>query len=352
MLKSKKYSYLNSRDKSNIIKFFSLLEKLSIKHPYLVILILHEYYRSLYSIDPYIKFKELDHLKRIRELLKDLTYFASLSLRIGSYNVNSEKNFFFKNIEKEFKEIKKKTGSVYGPLWKKFKKINNLEAIKLLENRLPSLRIFKNKTVLDAGCGGGRYSYAITKLGAKKVTGIDFGDLGLKIAKKNYGKVKNLNFKKGNVLNLPFKNDSFDVVFSNGVLHHTTNLKKGLSELVRVCKPGGDIWLYLYSTGGIFWFSRNLMNKLMKKIPYSLTEEFLKVMKMPENRFIFMDNWYVPIEQHCSHKDIYKYLKKLNVSKIEKVSGKNKFDLDYSLKKYNNSQSVWGEGEIRLLIKK
>ena len=64
MSKTKKYNYLNLRDKSNILKFFSLLEKLSIKHPYLVILILHEYYRSLYSLDPYIKFKDLDHFKR------------------------------------------------------------------------------------------------------------------------------------------------------------------------------------------------------------------------------------------------------------------------------------------------
>ena len=65
-----------------------------------------------------------------------------------------------------------------------------------------------------------------------------------------------------------------------------------------------------------------------------------------------MDNWYVPIEQHCNHSEVYKYLKKLNVSKIEKSIGRNKFDLDYSLTKYKNSKFIWGEGEIRFLIKK
>ena len=42
----------------------------------------------------------------------------------------------------------------------------------------------------------------------------------------------------------------------------------------------------------------------------------------------------------------------LNVSKIEKSIGRNKFDLDYSLTKYKNSKFIWGEGEIRFLIKK
>ncbi len=352
MFKTKKYNYIYPKDKSNIKRLFNLLEKLSIKHPYLVILVLHEYYRCLYSYDPYIKFKISNPSKRIDVLVHKLIDFVSLSLEMGSYNIKLNKSFFFDNKDKNLEEIKKRTGNVYGPLWKRFKKINNLEAIKLLKNRLPIKDLFKNKSVLDAGCGGGRYSYAIRKLGAKKVMGVDYGDLGLKIARANYGKTKNLSFKKGNVLNLPFKNNSFDVVFSNGVIHHTTNVKKGLSELVRVCKTGGNIWLYLYSTGGIFWYSRYLMNKLMKKIPYSLSQQFLKIIKMPDNRFIFMDNWYVPIEEHCSHKDVYTYLKKLNVSKVEKFVGKNKFDLDYSLKKYKNSKNIWGEGEIRFLIRK
>ena len=57
MFKTKKYNYIPPKDKSNIERLFNLLEKLSIKHPYLVILVLHEYYRNLYSHDPYIKFK-------------------------------------------------------------------------------------------------------------------------------------------------------------------------------------------------------------------------------------------------------------------------------------------------------
>ena len=75
-------------------------------------------------------------------------------------------------------------------------------------------------------------------------------------------------------------------------------------------------------------------------------------MKLPKNRFIFMDNWYVPIEQHCSHSEIIKILKKLKVKKITKVITNNKFDLENSLKSYKNSKIIWGEGEIRFLIER
>ena len=349
--KKKKYKFLDNKKRKQIDFLFSLLNQLAVRHPYQVVLILHEYTRILYSIDPYIDFKIKNPKLRIDTKLKELIDFSKLSLLLGSYNRKNNKKFYFKFTNKVSNDLKNKTGNVYGPLWKRFKRINNHEALRLLKNRVPK-KIFKNKKVLDAGCGGGRYSYAIYKIGAKSVIGLDYGDIGLKVAKKNYGKINNLSFKKGDVLNLPFKKNTFDTVFSNGVIHHTSNVKKGISELVRVCKKGGNIWLYLYSTGGIFWYSRRLMNELMKKIPYELSSNFLKMMELPDNRFIFMDNWYVPIEKHLSHEEIIKVLKKLNVKKIKKIIGKNKFDLDFSLKKYKNSGSIWGEGEIRFLIEK
>lgn len=330
--------------------FFKILDKLSVKHPYLVVLVLHEYYRILYSVDNHIPFKKKDPVSRINDSLKTLIEFSKLSLDIGSYNVGLKKNFFFKNNHLD-QNVKDKTGNVYGPLWSVFNRKQNLEAKSLLLNRI-NKNIFKNKNVLDAGCGGGRYSYAISTLNAKKVTAVDYGNMGLAVAKKNYKGVKNLSFKKEDVLNLSFKDSSFDVVFSNGVIHHTTNLKKGIKEIVRVCKKGGKIWLYLYSVGGVFWYSRKLMNKLMKKIPYSLSFNLLQLIQMPKNRFIFMDNWYVPIEQHCSHKEVYKILNSLKVKNIKKITTKNKFDLEYSLKKYKKSNQIWGEGDIRLLIEK
>ena len=135
---------------------------MAVKHPYQVVLILHEYTRILYSIDPYIDFKIKNPKLRIDTKLKELIDFSKLSLLLGSYNRKITKNYF-KFTNKVSNDLKNKTGNVYGPLWKRFKRINNHEALRLLKNRVPK-KIFKNKKVLDAGCGGGRYHMQFIKL--------------------------------------------------------------------------------------------------------------------------------------------------------------------------------------------
>ena len=141
-------------------------------------------------------------------------------------------------------------------------------------------------------------------------------------------------FLKTNVLNLKFKKDTFDLVFCNGVLHHTSNFKRGITELYRICKPGGYIYLYLYGTGGLFWSARRQMNKFMKIIPQEYAQQVLDIIGMPSNRFIFMDNWYVPFERHCSHKEVYKILNSLGVKSIEKMKIGRKTDLETGLYKF------------------
>ncbi|MDC3391054.1 class I SAM-dependent methyltransferase [Candidatus Pelagibacter sp.] len=224
----------------------------------------------------------------------------------GNYKINFEK------IDND-KNFKKRTGKVYGKFWKTFSDKENLSAKQFIVERFQGFKsydknFFKNKKIIDVGCGGGRYTNALRLLGGKKVYGVDYSDDGLKIAKKNY-RFKNLNFKKENVLNLKFPKNNFDIVFCNGVLHHTSNFKQGIGELVRICKPNGYIYLYLYGVGGLYWNARRQMNKMIKKIPQDYSQKILDLIGMPKNRFIFMDNWYVPYERHCSHKEVYKILK-------------------------------------------
>ena len=73
---------------------------------------------------------------------------------------------------------------------------------------------------------------------------------------------------------------------------------------------------------------------------------------MPTNRYMFMDNWYAPYQRHSSHKEVFSILKKLKVKNIEKIISTRKTDLEWGIKNYKNGKAIWGEGEIRLLIKK
>jgi len=328
---------------------FRLLKNLTKDHPYFVVMVIHEYFRNIFPSDPHVKFKTNNPFKRIYNLQKNCISLLQNYNKFGSYKIKFEKS-------KKKEELKTRTGKVYEKLFKLFDEKENLRAKQFIIERFKDFEsfnksFFKNKTIIDVGCGGGRYTNALCSLGAKKVFGVDYGLGELRLAKSNY-KNKKIKFQQQNVLNLKFKSNEFDIVFCNGVLHHTSNLKKGISEIIRICKPKGYIFLYLFATGGIFWTARKEMNKLMKHIPQDYAQKVLDLIGMPGNRHIFMDNWYVPIERHSSHKKIYKILKSKGISHIEKMKIGRKTDLEYGLKKFKKSEPIWGEGEIRLLFRK
>ena len=62
---------------------------------------------------------------------------------------------------------------------------------------------------------------------------------------------------------LPFEDARFDLVFSWGVIHHTTDMSKALSELVRVCRPGGQLVLMLYHRRSIFFVAYRALARFL-----------------------------------------------------------------------------------------
>lgn len=96
---------------------------------------------------------------------------------------------------------------------------------------------FKGKRVLDAGCGSGRYTYAMQELGADVVS-IDVSTEAIK-------KCQLIN-PKAKVLSVFEAEGEYDFILSWGVLHHTPNPKKGFDRLVSLLKPGGIIHIMVY----------------------------------------------------------------------------------------------------------
>lgn len=105
---------------------------------------------------------------------------------------------------------------------------------------------FKNRKILDAGCGNGRWSYILSSLGAS-VTALDQSLHGLNSAKRLCSAFNNFNAVHANLLEpLPKSLGSFDMVWSFGVLHHTGNTYLAFKHLIPFVKKGGIIFLMLY----------------------------------------------------------------------------------------------------------
>ncbi len=174
----------------------------------------------------------------------------------------------------------------------------------------------KDKVILDAGCGpGGKTLYYAGK-GCSSITGVDIDPVRIAHARSFLSEHPNsrVEFMVGDLSNLPFAADSFDIIFLNDVFEHVDRplLEKVLRELKRVMRPGGTICMefppwtsfdagHLYDRIYIPWcqliFSqRTLVNVLKRMDPAgpeigtsSLIEHFLELNRItiPEARSLF-----------------------------------------------------------------
>lgn len=105
----------------------------------------------------------------------------------------------------------------------------------------------RGKKVLDAGCGDGLLTYFLAKAGAD-VTGIDNEEQGLQFADKhlalmNSDKSLKYAFVNASVYQIPFPDESFDIVVSCEVIEHIPKPEKMVAEIARVLKRGGTFIL-------------------------------------------------------------------------------------------------------------
>ena len=104
----------------------------------------------------------------------------------------------------------------------------------------------RGKRVLDVGCGMGRFSDVILRWGGE-VFAIDLS-FGIDAAYANLGENPNFHPIQASVFDLPFRTETFDLIFSLGVLDHTPNCERAFKGLPSLLKPGGQIAIWVYSS--------------------------------------------------------------------------------------------------------
>lgn len=109
-----------------------------------------------------------------------------------------------------------------------------------------TLEDFKDKDVLECGCGGGQHTAFIAPL-ARSVTAVDLN--AAEVARERNKDFRNVSFVEADIAEMDLGRQ-FDVVFSIGVIHHTDDPEKTVANMVKHTRPGGKVIIWVYSREG------------------------------------------------------------------------------------------------------
>jgi SAM-dependent methyltransferase len=105
------------------------------------------------------------------------------------------------------------------------------------------------KRVLDVGCGASaRNPFFVRRYWGRDAVAVDLSWHTLQQAQARIS----VPFVSGNVLALPFQDDTFDFVISTGVIHHAPFPRDSLRELQRVVRPGGGLFVSVYNRRSVY----------------------------------------------------------------------------------------------------
>ena len=168
----------------------------------------------------------------------------------------------------------------------------------------------KGLKVLEIGCGVGTDGVQFARAGAD-YTGVDLTDAAVQLAQKNFDLLGLPGtFRTADAENLDFANDSFDLVYSHGVLHHTPDTAQAVREIHRVLRPDGRAVVMLYHRDSYNYrinisILRRAGAHLLKsesgiKVVHSLTGEPLDSLRQHARQLKADQNGYLQSEEFLS----------------------------------------------------
>ncbi len=180
--------------------------------------------------------------------------------------------------------------------------VHNSDIFNYIKDLMPDVKGFD---ILDAGFGGGKFLDFLLQFG--QVSAIDILPYNLETGKKTYNGNKNISFKKADLnFEIPYPDDSFDIVFFAGVIEHLYNPEIAMKEIHRVLRYGGSLLLSTQNSSSmkertlnllgkpssetqsksienrhLFFFSHSMLQKLMKRSLFKIDKDF-GVLQIPK----------------------------------------------------------------------
>jgi SAM-dependent methyltransferase len=173
--------------------------------------------------------------------------------------------------------------------------------------------------VLDAGCGGGRYCKVAGEAGAE-VVGVDH-TTAVEKAARLCGHLPNVSFVQADLKRLPFAPESFDFVFSIGVMHHDADTRAVFDAVASMVRPDGRYAVWLYRRNQ--WWQERINSALRRRTTRMEPDRLERLCRVgaalgalpvvnktlnklvnfsahpdPQNRLCDTFDWYAPAYQH------------------------------------------------------
>ncbi len=140
--------------------------------------------------------------------------------------------------------MQRKTAKSFGFEWTHFSEMYPEWEANFRDYMFPRVaESFRGESILDAGCGIGRHAYYASRYGAH-VWAVDISE-AVEVAARNT-KGTGARVIQADLNHLPFREESFDLVYSMGVLHHLPDPERAFRYLLRFVKPGGEFRMFLY----------------------------------------------------------------------------------------------------------
>ena len=124
---------------------------------------------------------------------------------------------------------------------------------------------YRGRLVLDLGVGSGRFAEAAARYGAE-VVGVDF-NATVDVARREFGHLANLHLIQADLSAIPLRPDTFDVVYSMGVLHYTPNPAHAFAEAKSTVKPSGTLAVMLSNRDGFARRSSSRIRVVTTRLP-------------------------------------------------------------------------------------
>ncbi len=131
---------------------------------------------------------------------------------------------------------------------------------------------FRDKVVLEGGCGKGRHTQLAASWGARDVIGVDLSD-AVETAFASTRSLENAHIIQADIYHLPFAR-VFDYAFSVGVLHHLPDPRAGFLSVASRVKPGGHFSAWVYGAENNEWITR-WISPVREKLTSSLNRRVL-----------------------------------------------------------------------------